>query len=522
MPRRPSLSGAIPLVTLVASACGAPVDPGPDLILTGGHIYPSAEATESLAALAITGDRIVAVGTDEQVRALTTDYTQEMNLGGATVLPGFHDAWVDLEAVGRRLDMLDISLAATSRELQTRLRTAAADRSGWTIGWGWDEAMWPSGEIPGPDLLDAIIDARPVLLYRRIGRIAWLNRTALEATDTADEVLRDPAGNRTGLLTDAALQRAEAAIPVASADQRRGWLTSGLQSAAAAGFTSVSTAPLDATAFGHLAELAEAGDLPIRVRARLRPTATLPEPPETDDSLQLTAIGLEIDGPLGLRLAAISSPYADTPQVRPPAPTAALSLACDRATDLGLPLDTHLRGDAALMAVGACAAAANGLVVGADILPPLGDLDARQVAIVPHRMAHDMYWLAERIGAQRTAAAHAYRDLARAGKLVALASRAPSFPLDPMGALWIMNRRQDLQGYPLDGWNAPQRLSVRDSLRVAIAARMLGTSGLTVGAKADLVIWSDDPFDDDAELSNTRAMVVLVDGRVIYSRPVRP
>ena len=516
------LDGALGLVALFICACSAPEKTGPDLILTAGRIYASAESTEPVSALAIADDRIVALGTDEQVRALATDFTQEMDLGGAPVLPGFHDAWVDLEAVGRRADMLDLTRTATPREVQARLRAASVEGSGWIVGWGWDETMWPSGQVPDRHLLDGITDTRPVLLYRRIGRVAWLNGTALATTGTTDQVLRDVDGNLTGLLAGAALQRAEAMLPTVTSDQRRGWIIAGLQASAAAGFTSVSSAPLDDQAVELLVQLAQTGDLQIHVRARLQPTARPPDRPEADNNLQITSIGLDVDGPLALRLAAVSAPYADASTAAPPAPASALEAACDRAAALQLPLDTHLRGDAAIIAVGDCAAAAEGLVVGADILPPGADVNARHVAIVPHRMAHDLYWLADRIGAQRASEAHSYRDLARAGKLVAFATRAPAFPLDPMGALWIMNRRQDLQGYPLDGWNAPQRLSVRDSLRVALADQLLRSRGLTIDAKADLVVWSADPFDEDTKLPGTQALIVLVGGRVIFSRPTVP
>jgi hypothetical protein len=521
MLRTRPLGGGLGLVVLFTCACGAPENSGPDLILTAGRIYASADTTEPMAALAIAGDRIVALGTNEQIRGLATDFTQEMDLGGAAVLPGFHDAWIDLEAVGRRVDMLDLSRAATPREVQARLRAASVEGSGWIVGWGWDETIWPSGQVPDRNLLDGIIEARPVLLYRRIGQIAWLNNTALAATGTAEQVLPDSDGNPTGLLSGEALQRAEAALPTATADQRRDWIIAGLQAAAAAGFTSVSSAPLDEEALGLLTQLAEAGELQIRVRARLQPATRRPDRLGSDD-LRITAIGLDVDGPLALRLAALSAPYTDALASTPPPPTAALGAACDRAAVLGLPLDTHLRGDAALAAVDSCAAAAEGLVVGADILPSGVDFSARRVAIVPHRMAHDLYWLSSRVGDQRASEAHPYRDLARAGKLVALATRAPAFPLDAMGALWIMNRRQDLHGYPLDSWNAPQRLSVRDSLRVAIGDGLLGARGLTIVGKADLVVWSADPFDEDTQLASTQAVLVLMDGRVVFSRPAGP
>ena len=522
MVRINQLDRALGLAILLICACGTPRDTGPDLILTSGRIYPSAETTEPIAALAISGDRIIAFGTNAQVRDLATDFTQEMDLQGAAVLPGFHDAWIDLEAIGRRVDLLDLTRTATQREVQARLRATAIEGSGWIVGWGWDETVWPIRRLPARDSLDGIVDARPVLLYRRIGRVAWLNGQALAMTGTINEVLRTANGTPTGLLTGEALVRAEQMLPATRPAQRRGWIIGGLQAAAAAGFTSVSTAPLDEEAAGLLAKLAQTGELPIRVRARLRPTARLPDRPAIDSNLQIIAVGIDLDGPLALRLAAVSVPYADASTVAPATPNSTLSTACNRAATLELPLDTHLRGDAAIDAIGDCNAAVAGLLVGADILPLTGEIRGQRVAIVPHRMAHDMYWLPDLIGARRASEAHAYRDLARAGKLVAMATRAPSFPLDPMGALWIMNRRQDLQGYPLDGWSSPQRLSVRDSIRVALADQLLGPRGLTIDARADLVVWSADPFDEDPKLVGNQAMLVLVDGRVIFSRPAAP
>lgn len=522
MLERSPLGGLLGVVALSACACSAPENAGPDLILTGGRIYASADTMEPVGALAISGERIVALGTNEQVRDLATDFTQEMDLGGAAVLPGFHDAWIDLETIGRRLEMIDLSRAATPREVQARLRASSATAGSWIVGWGWDETLWPSRQVPDRQMLDGIVAERPVLLYRRIGRVAWLNSSALAATDTAGDVLRDAEGNLTGLLTGEALQRAEAALPQPTAGQRRDWIITGLQAAAAAGFTSVSSAPLDEEALGVLAQLAETDELQIRVRARLQPGARQPERAGYDDRLRIAAIGIDLDGPLALRLAALSAPYADTLTSAPSAPTSELESACNRAAASGLPLDTHLRGDAALTALDSCAAAGEGLVVGADILPPDADFRARRVAIVPHRLAHDLYWLSDRIGEQRAKQAHPYRDLARAGKLVALATRAPAFPLDPMGALWIMNRRQDLQGYPLDSWNAPQRLSVRDSIRIAIGDQLLGARGLAVDSKADLVVWSADPFDEETQLIGTQAVLVMVAGRVIFSRPAAP
>jgi len=138
---------------------------------------------------------------------------------------------------------------------------------------------------------------------------------------------------------------------------------------------------------------------------------------------------------------------------------------------------------------------------------------------VPGRLAHDLYWLDDAVGPDRAARAHAYREMARNGWLGGIASAAPANPMRPLEALRIMLTRKDEGGYPLDGWQAPQRLAVGDSLRALMAAGPL-TPDLRPGRPADLVVWSEDPFAGEAELTQAQAMLVLVRGRVVYSRPL--
>ncbi len=521
---------AIALCGLVA--CGPPPEPGPGLILTGGRIYTSASGQEPLQAIALDGARVVAVGTNVEIRALVGDSTQEMQLGDAAVLPGLYDAWIDLEAVGRWQTGFDLRRAGTPREVQARLREAAArDDSAWIIGWGWDESIWPRPELPAHPVLDAAEPDRPVVLWHHTDRLAWLNGAAMRASGleaTAPEgLLASADGSWSGLVTGPALEPLQAVVPEPDLRTRRTWLAEGARQASAAGYTSVSSAPIDAEAVEILLQLEHDEELGIRIEIRIAPgiEATLPDLTGSD-LLTIGAIGLELDGPFGPRLAALEQPYSDTAESGPQIDSASIAAACARAEQMSLRLDVHVHGDAALAAALRCdlITGGRGLIVGADLPGRILEHGAPQVSVaaVPQRLSHDLYFLDRRLGAERAGASHLLRSLVAAGQLVAFASLAPRYPLAPMASTWVAWRRQDLEGYPLDGWNGPERIGVRDAMALHAASRWRNPMPtLAPGATADLVVWSADPFTDSGStLPQARAMVTLVGGRVIYSRPL--
>ena len=214
--RRIFASLIIPLAasTLLAACAGARSD-DPELILTGGLIYPLADDEEPVPAVAIRGDSILAVGSDAEVLDLAGDYTQQMRLEGAVVLPGTYDAWIDLQALGRwSAADLDVRLASSVEEVQAMVRNAAGattrPATDWVIGWGWDENDWPAPLLPDRAALDATRVSRPIALLHRNGRSAWLNSAALAALaplpaealaeQDPDGVMRDANGEPSGVL----------------------------------------------------------------------------------------------------------------------------------------------------------------------------------------------------------------------------------------------------------------------------------------------------------------------------------
>lgn len=524
------MSTVLLVATLGTAACAAPESDDPDLILTGGRIYPLGADDQPVEALAIRGERILALGTDDEITALAGDYTQQMELEETAVLPGAYDAWVDLEGLGRWGEgTLDMRLASSVEEAQAMVRNAAGigdPDTGWLVGWGWDENDWPSPELPTSDDLEAIGVERPVALLHRNGSVAWLNGAALRALsprlEGVDGVLRGEGGAASGIIVGAAMSALDPFV-AGSEEQRREWLAEGARRAAAAGITRLATAPIDLAGVGTLLEVERRGLLPLRVDARLTPAAAGAlgggdALPRLADSrlVRVVAVGARLDGPLASRLAQLTEPYAEPGPSLPALDTSLLSAATDAARSAALPLHVQASGDAAVeLAVEGTEP--GGVIVGVDLPPsPLpSGLAEREIAIAPARFARDIYWLDRFLGPERAGRAHAWSSLLAAGAISSLASDAPAYPLQPLAAVANAMTRQDADGYPAGGWNPDEGLP-----RGALLRMLYGPDGaLAASAPADLVAWSEDPVAGDAAaLRRASALLTVVDGRVAFSR----
>jgi len=535
-----SLFIALATSALLAACARAPSD-DPELILTGGLIYPLTDNEEPVPALAIRGDAILAIGSDAEILGLAGEYTQQMRLEGAVVLPGAYDAWIDLEALGRwNATDLDLRLASSVEEVQAMVRNAAGGTTrpatDWVIGWGWDENDWPAPLLPDRTALDATGVERPIALIHRNGRSAWLNSAGLAALPAlpgealadpgSDGVIRDSNGKPSGVLVGGALN-ALSGILGGGAETHAAWLASGARLAGAAGITRAATSPVDVTVIESLLKLESGSALPLRVDVRLAPTAVaayratnLPRRLEASALVRVVAVGARLDGPLSSRLAVINEPYQGGTPSPAPALESALQDALDASRDAGLPLHLHASGDLAIsLALTALdeGRAPGGALIGFDLLPPEGlqDLSGLWVALAAGRFARDIYWLDRVLGPQRAQRAHAWSDLADAGVSFSFASDAPAYPARPLAALAAALTRQDAEGYPAGGWNLAQSLPQGRLVR----ALMGDSQGFAPGAPADLVVWSEDPVTGSPDaLRRAAALLTIVAGRVAYSR----
>ncbi len=527
---------ALLIAVAVVAACVPPASDDPELILTGGVIYPLDATDDPVPALAIRGDLIFALGNNDEILQLAGRYTQQMNLQGSVVLPGTYDAWIDLEALGRwSAAALDLRRASSIEEVQAMVRNAAGTTTagGWIIGWGWDENDWPTPTLPDSRALDAVTSERPLVLLHRNGQIAWLNGAGLAALpdpDLADDgggtVTRRPDGIVTGTAL-AALADLLAGDPASRAE----WLGDGARHAAGRGVTHAGTTPVDATTIETLLELEFRGLLPLRVDVRLTPEAAFLYPGsdiagrvQGSTLVSVTAVGLRLDGPLASRLGALAAPYEGSTTTGLRIDDAAVAAAVGASIETGLPLHLHASGDRAVIAALDAIAETNvagGMISGFDLLPEEGAARAAglRVAIAAARFTRDVYLLDGLLGPERAARAHAWSDLTAVGVALSFASDAPAYDLRPLGAMAAVLTRQDARGYPAGGWNASQTVPRHRLVRALIGARPGGAPGLSPGSAADLVVWSEDPLlGDPSALRRAEAMLTIVAGRVAYSR----
>jgi hypothetical protein len=215
------------------------------MVFTHGNIYtlagePAAdvEGEPKATAIAIRAGRIVAIGTDAAVERYRGSKTQAHDLAGATVFPGWVDAHVHLQGLGRRVRDVDLVDTTSYEEVIERVRARAATQppGTWVRGRGWDQNDWPVKEFPDHEALSQAVPEHPVYLRRIDGHALLVNAAAL-AIAGVDARVADPPGGRierradgtpSGVLVDGAMQLVTRVLPVPDAAERRSSLRAAL------------------------------------------------------------------------------------------------------------------------------------------------------------------------------------------------------------------------------------------------------------------------------------------------------
>jgi len=197
-----------------------------DLAFVNGAVYTVDAARSWASAVAISGRRIVSVGSDDDVRELVGSSTEIMDLGGRMLLPGFQDAHVHPPSSGFEMLHCNLSEAYAVEDYERIVAgyaSAHADES-WIVGGGWSMDVFPGGN-PGKEVLDGVVRDRPVYLMSRDGHSTWVNSRALEIAgvtkDTPDPadgwIVRNVDGEPAGTLHEGAFLLVERHVPKPSA-----------------------------------------------------------------------------------------------------------------------------------------------------------------------------------------------------------------------------------------------------------------------------------------------------------------
>jgi predicted amidohydrolase YtcJ len=523
----------------------------PHTILLDGHIVTMDPARPRAQAVAVAGERLLAVGTNAEVRALASRATRVVDLGGRTVVPGFVDAHSHPAGAGlSHLTSVDCdlrSIAAIRDAL--RARAARTPPGEWVLGFKYDDTKTREGRFLTRADLDAAVPDHPVLVRHRGGHTAFVNGRALAAARVAADA-PDPPGGRferdaSGGLTGRVLERAtdvfDRVIPDrTTAEDRRKAVALISQMLAKAGITSVTDAYGSVADVRAYQDARDAGELGTRVycmigyfdvdkliEAGLRTGFG-------DAWVRLGGMKATCDGSISERTARVSEPYVGRPGdhgIWVTTPDELWPLV-RKAHVAGWQVGIHANGDEAIDAV-------LGLYERAQREHPRRDprfrlehctvvtpaLVRRIAALgaIPTPFSTYVYFHGEKMreyGAARLERMFALRSFLDAGVRATLASDYPPGPFEPMMALQSAVTRTDMKGTV---WGPSQRVSVDEALRAftqngayaSFEERDKGT--LEEGKLADLVVLGRDPYrEDPSTLVTIPIERTMVGGRFVH------
>jgi predicted amidohydrolase YtcJ len=546
-------------VLLFASLRVAGAQPAASLVLLNGKIWTVNEAQPRAEAVACLGSRIVAVGSNGEIRKWIGAGTEVLDLAGKLVLPGFNDAHVHFFSGGENLASVQLRDAKSEEEFRKRIAEFAAKQpSGrWISGGGWDHENWTPARLPTRQSIDAVTAGHPVFVNRLDGHMGLANSQALQlagiSRDTPDPpggtIVRDAAGEPTGVLKDAAMERMYRAIPAPSEDQVADAVRAAMLYAAQNGVTSVQDMSAAPEILRVYQALLARGELTVRISGH-QPLASWQ---------RLAAVGLRADfggeklhigglkgfadGSLGSTTALFFEPYLDAPntsglansEMIPESKMQTHILDADRA---GLQVAVHAIGDKA-----------NHLVLGMyeeaerqngardrrfriehaqhlrmDDIPRFGKLHVI-ASMQPYHCIDDGRWAEKRIGPERAKSTYAFRALLDSGAVLAFGSDWDVAPMQPLMGIYAAATRRTLDGKHPNGWVPEQKITVAEAIRAYTMGSAYASFDETIkgsiepGKLADMVVVSDDILSVPAvEIEKTRVQTTVFDGKVIYRR----
>jgi predicted amidohydrolase YtcJ len=544
------------------SAQGTRVTDTADLVVHRAAIYTVAAAPRA-EALAVRGDRLIYVGSNEGALALRGPGTQVVDAAGRAIVPGLHDAHGHVLGLGAQLQEVDLRGTASLAEVVARVaaRARATPADAWIVGRGWDQNDWPVKAWPSHAALEAAAPNRRVWLTRIDGHAGLASAralreaglTAASADPEGGRIIRDAAGKPDGVLVDGAMDAVTRLIPDPTADELDAMLLRADAELQRLGLTTVHDAGIDEAVAAAYQRLVAAGRLRTRIHAmlqlpldRLRPFLAKGPLVDVGGRLSIRAIKISADGALGSRGAALLEPYDDEPSTSGflTTPEADLYAMTRAAADAGFQTCVHAIGDRANRVVMDTFARVDRDVPAARALRNRNEhaqiLDAAEIprfaalgviaSVQPTHATSDMPWVPARIGAARTAeGAYRWQALLRAGARLASGSDFPFEEANPLAGFYAAITRQappkagEAEGHPPGGWMPEERLSREQALRsftldAAYAAHQEARSGsLETGKLADFVMLSRDIMQvPPREIPSTTVVLTVSGGRITH------
>ena len=462
-----------------------------DMLIVNANVYTVDPNNPRAEAVAIRGNRIVAVGSTKE---LTRRYVADalLDVGGKTVVPGFIDSHAHVSGLGSSLVELNlVGTTSVQQIVELVSRKASQLQPGqWIRGRGWDQNNWRSktNEKPFPTaaMLDNASPNNPVTLFRVDGHAVWVNSQALGIVGASKEsnapiiadveggrIMRDSRGKPTGVFVDNAVGLVMNHVPAYTHAEIRHSLSMAFEECLKYGLTSVHDMGIDEEDFTIYKEFLSTNTLPVRIYASIGGDGELWQKflvtgPFTDPQrhrLTVRSIKMYIDGALGSRGAALIAPYSDEPENRGLTVNSleAIRIVTSEALAHGFQVCTHAIGDRgnnivlnayeqALKENPSQSHDARLRVEHAQVLEPSDIQRFKKLGVIPSMQpthcTSDMYWAQARLGPTRVRGAYAWRSLLKAGNIIPGGSDFPVESPNPLLGFYAAVTRQDRQGLP--------------------------------------------------------------------------
>ncbi len=529
-----------------------------DLVLANGNIYTVHDKQPKAEAIAVKGDRIVFVGSNEDAKKFHA--AKVIDLRGRTLVPGLTDSHCHIFGIGEREMRLNLEGTNTLGDFLNKVKARVAQTSTgkWITGRGWIETFWKPSKFPTRQDLDKIAPDNPVFFTRADGHASVANSAALRIAKI-DRNTPDPFGGQilkssgepNGMLLDNAQELVSRNIPKPTEAEREEALLRGINREIGLGWCEIQNAGSDSEDIDLLRKDFEAGKIKIRfinavygpgkdAQNFLREGATINA---FDHHFTQRTIKVIFDGALGSRGAALLKPYSDAPDTsgylteKPEE----LKPMFEEALRSGIQVETHAIGDRANrlildlyeQAFKAVPPNARKIreprwrVEHAQIVDPVDIPRFAKLGVIPsmqpsHAIS-DLFFALSRLGIDRLAAAYAWQSFLKSGSIICGGSDAPVERGEPMIEFYAAVARKSIRGESAEGWHPEQAVSREQALKMFTIWPAYGVfeendkGSIEVGKLADFTVLSQDILKiPEPEILKSRCVMTMIGGEVVF------
>jgi predicted amidohydrolase YtcJ len=557
----------LPFFLLLLVNCATETKKSPTLILLNGKFFTAENLTAFSEAVAITGNKITAVGKTQDIKKLVGDSTQVIDLQGKLVIPGFNDAHIHFLNGASGLAQVELTSTTSAKEVDAYIRKYVSEHPNnvWITGRGWQYTFYKGG-FPDKKMLDELVPDKPAYIRAYDGHTAWVNSKALEMAGIGKnyrfkgfgEVVRDLNGEPTGILKEDAMDLVSSLIPKKSREDNLDAIRLGMKLAAELGITSIQNAHGNVEETELYEVLLANNELTVRTSIAFsiddKTTASDIKNFVTvrdrigynNPMLRANAVKFMIDGVIEGHTAFMLEPYSDkipkevspTGQVSMPLPR--LGSLISTIDSLGFQIYTHAIGDRGVretLNAYELAMQNNGSkdtrhriehieTIHPDDIPRFAQLGVMPSMEPIHAEPGTVDVWRDAVGEKRMPYSFAWRSLLDAkAKLVYSSDWPACIALNPIRGLHVAVNRRNPQGIPENGWIPEQKISMAEAIYAytfmgAYASFQEKIKGkIAPGYLADIVVLSQDLFTiNTMDVHKTQVDLTVFDGKVIFER----